>query len=100
MGDPAAAAFIAELKKRGFRVKKGKNDVVDGIRFTGSLFAQGELFIGEGMKQTIAELKSYVWDSKSAEKGEDKPVKENDHCMDAMRYFTYTELKKGGVYVW
>lgn len=98
--DPSAASFIAELKKRGFRVKKGKNDVVDGIRFTGSLFAQGELFIGEGMKQTIAELKSYVWDSKSAEKGEDKPVKENDHCMDAMRYFTYTELKKGGVYVW
>ena len=30
--DPAAASFIAELTKRGYRVIKAKNDVADGIR--------------------------------------------------------------------
>ena len=31
--DPSAASFIAELKKRGYTIKKAKNDVLDGIRF-------------------------------------------------------------------
>lgn len=30
--DPAAASFIAELRKRGFKIIKAKNDVEDGIR--------------------------------------------------------------------
>lgn len=95
--DPSAASFITELKKRGLRVKAGKNNVVDGIRFTGALFANGNLYFSESMKETISELCSYAWDPKVAEKGEDKPLKENDHCMDAMRYFTYTVLKGGGI---
>lgn len=93
--DPSAASFIAELKKRGLNVKKARNDVVDGIRFTGSLFAKNELFIDSSMKNTFDEINAYSWDSKVV--GIDKPIKENDHCMDAMRYFTYTELKPGGV---
>lgn len=35
---------------------------------------------------------TYVWDEKAAEHGEDKPVKVNDHCMDAVRYFVTTIL--------
>lgn len=93
--DPSAASFIAELKKRGLNVKKARNDVVDGIRFTGSLFSKGELFIDANMKKTLDEINAYSWDSKTI--GIDKPIKENDHCMDAMRYFAYTELKPGGV---
>lgn len=95
--DPSAASFIAELKKRGFRVKAGKNDVIDGIRFAGSLFAKGNLYLSDSMKRTISEIQAYTWDPKATEKGEDKPLKENDHCMDAMRYFAYTVLKGGGV---
>ena len=30
--DPSAASFIAELRQAGFLVRKGKNDVVEGIR--------------------------------------------------------------------
>ena len=95
--DPSAASFIAELKKRGLRVKAGKNDVIDGIRFAGSLFAKGDLYLSDSMKRTISEIQAYTWDPKATEKGEDKPLKENDHCMDAMRYFAYTVLKGGGV---
>ena len=95
--DPSAASFIAELKKRGLRVKAGKNDVIDGIRFAGSLFAKGDLYLSDSMKRTISEIQAYTWDPKATEKGEDKPLKENDHCMDAMRYFAYTILRGGGV---
>ena len=39
---------------------------------------------------TLEEFQSYVWDEKAAARGEDKPVKANDHCMDAVRYFVNT----------
>ena len=85
--DPAAASFIAELKKRGFKVKKAKNDVLDGIRFVGNLLNLGLLLFSENCKETIKEFGSYIWDDKALERGEDKPVKQHDHCMDAVRYF-------------
>lgn len=41
---------------------------------------------------TINEFAVYVWDSKATDRGEDAPIKENDHCMDAIRYFVNTIL--------
>jgi phage terminase large subunit len=35
----------------------------------------------------IDEFESYVWDESETI---DKPVKENDHCMDAIRYHVRT----------
>lgn len=96
--DPSAASFIAELRKRNFRVKKAKNDVLDGIRYTASKLLNNELIINNTCKNTIKEFSSYVWDEKAADRGEDKPIKENDHTMDAVRYYCYTELNnKGGI---
>ena len=40
----------------------------------------------------IKELQSYVWDDKAAARGEEKPVKMQDHAPDAARYFCYTIL--------
>ena len=92
--DPAAASFIAELKKRGFKVKKAKNDVLDGIRFVGNLLNLGVLLFLKDCKETIKEFGSYIWDEKAIERGEDKPVKQFDHCMDAARYFAYTIIRR------
>lgn len=92
--DPAAASFIAELKKRGFKVKKAKNDVLDGIRFVGNLLNLSVLLFSECCKETIKEFGSYIWDDKALERGEDKPVKQHDHCMDAVRYFAYTIVRR------
>ena len=92
--DPAAASFIAELKKRGLRVKKAKNDVLDGIRFVGNLLNLGLLLFSEDCKETIKEFGSYIWDDKALEHGEDRPVKQYDHCMDAVRYFAYTIVRR------
>ena len=79
--DPSAASFIAELKKRGYRVRKAKNDVLDGIRFVASLLNQKEIMIHDSCVNTIQEFASYIWDEKAAERGEDKPVKQHDHCL-------------------
>lgn len=90
--DPAAASFIAELRKRGYKVVKAKNDVEDGIRLVSTLLNLGKIVFEEGCVNTRKEFASYIWDEKAAERGEDKPVKQFDHAMDAMRYFCYTIL--------
>ncbi len=93
--DPSAASFIAELKKRGYSIKKARNDVLDGIRFVGSLLNQEKIAFSAICVNTIKEFSSYIWDIKASERGEDKPVKQHDHAMDAVRYFCYTILAKG-----
>lgn len=90
--DPAAASFIAELRKRGYKVVKAKNDVEDGIRLVSTLLNLGKIVFEEGCVNTRKEFASYIWDEKAAEHGEDKPVKQFDHAMDALRYFCYTIL--------
>ena len=94
--DPAAASFIAELKKRGYNVKKARNDVLDGIRFVAMLLNQDRIVFLRCCKNTIKEFASYIWDEKAADRGEDKPVKVRDHAMDAVRYMCYTMIRKPG----
>ena len=93
--DPSAASFIAELRKRGYKIKKAKNDVLDGIRFVASLLEKENIAFSTECKNTILEFNSYIWDVKASEKGEDKPIKQYDHAMDAVRYFCYTVLFRG-----
>lgn len=89
--DPSAASFIALIKKKGqFRVKKAKNDVLQGIRNTSTAMKQKRILYNDCCKHTFAEISTYCWDPKAAEKGEDKPLKEHDHHMDADRYFVNT----------
>lgn len=92
--DPSAASFKAELKKRGYRVKKAKNDVENGIRFVGTCLKLELIQFMDTCEYAQKEFAGYVWDSKASERGEDKPVKENDHVMDAVRYFCYTIIRK------
>ena len=42
-------------------------------------------------KKTVDEFGTYSWDKKASEKGEDAPIKVNDHSMDAVRYFVKTK---------
>ena len=90
--DPSAASFIAELRKRGYKVIKANNDVLDGIRLVGMLLNLEMLIFSSSCTETIKEFASYIWDEKAAEHGEDKPVKQHDHGCDAVRYFVSTVL--------
>lgn len=86
--DPSAASFIALLKKsKWFKPRLADNDVVNGIRNTSTAMQRGLIKVHERCKDWEHEAQSYVWDSDSLE---DRPVKEYDHLMDAMRYFVNT----------
>ena len=82
--DPSAASFIEALLRRGLYVLGANNDVIDGIRKTGVLFQKKKLLIHESCKGLKSELSSYSWDPKSTE---DKPLKQQDHGPDAIRYY-------------
>jgi phage terminase large subunit len=86
IADPSAASFITELRGRGLVVTGADNNVLDGIRELSSLFALNKVKIHRRCTGLIEELHSYVWDDKAV--GEDKPVKEQDHGPDALRYRT------------
>lgn len=89
--DPSAASFIAALRKRGFKVLQGNNEVLDGIRRVAVYLARGNIKIHKRCKASITEFGIYRWDEKNL--GEDRVVKENDHAMDDIRYFANTVLK-------
>ena len=85
--DPAAASFKLQLNADGLAgVYNAHNDVLPGIRTVASLFATGQLLIHDSCTHLLEELPGYVWDTKAAEKGQDKPIKLDDHFCDAMRY--------------
>lgn len=91
--DPSAASFKVELRKRGFnQVRDADNDVVNGIRLVASFLSSRRFFIDKSCKETVTEFMSYVWDPKAQARGEDKPLKENDHAMDRNRYMIYTRF--------
>ena len=90
--DPSAASFIAELRRRGFPVLRADNRVEDGIRRVGELLRTDALRFFSLCTRTAEEFERYVWDESAARRGEDKPVKEHDHCMDALRYFVMTVM--------
>lgn len=89
--DPSAASFIECIKRHGrFNVWKADNDVITGIRKVADCLQNGLLFFNACCTASIAEFAVYRWDEKSLE---DKPLKENDHAMDDIRYFVNTVVK-------
>lgn len=89
--DPSAASFILELRRRGLPVRLAENEVLDGIRRTGTLLADARILIDrEACSSMVAELEGYRWDAKGAIMGVERPVKHKDHGPDALRYAVST----------
>lgn len=93
--DPSAASLMEEMRRRGVRPIRANNEVLPGIRRNSSELEAGRIKIYERCENTIREMESYSWDSKASDRGEDVPIKDNDHCMDAWRYFTNTIVHGG-----
>lgn len=87
--DPSANSFKECIRRHDeFSFRNAENAVLDGISTTSSALSAGCVFISPKCKRTIEEFSMYCWDKKA--KGE-QVVKENDHAMDALRYFIMTE---------
>lgn len=86
--DPSAASFLTLMRrKQKYRVLPADNDVLDGIRETATAMQIDKIKINPACKNLIRELEGYVWDDGC---NEDRPVKVNDHAVDAMRYMVKT----------
>ncbi|NFJ61680.1 PBSX family phage terminase large subunit [Clostridium botulinum] len=92
--DPSAASFKSEMRNRGYRIKPADNEVSDGIRMTSTLIGQRKIkMVKSNCKRSLSDILSYVWDKKASQRGEEKPIKENDHGADALRYFVKTIIR-------
>ncbi|GAB6455123.1 PBSX family phage terminase large subunit [Bacillus cereus] len=88
--DPSAASFIAVLMRNKRKVYKARNNVKEGIGNVGIALNTGIAYFNDCCVETFKEFASYIWDEKAIQRGEDKPLKENDHHMDETRYFINT----------
>ena len=94
--DPSAASFIALIEEKGvLSVTKADNAVLDGIRTVSRLISERRCLTHRDCVNLLRERSSYVWDEKASNRGEDKPVKDFDHVMDAERYGIYTKENRG-----
>lgn len=90
--DPSAASFSECIRRHGkFAVWKANNDVLDGIRLTAACIKSGRIKFHESCTHAFDEFGLYSWDKDAAE---DKVIKENDHVLDAVRYFVMTVLRR------
>lgn len=84
--DPAASSFKLQLRRFHMKAKNAVNDVLDGIRTVATYMGKGDLKISTECPNLIQELHTYMWDEKAQLRGQDSPVKVNDHAADALRY--------------
>ena len=84
--DPSAASFITQLHRDKMKPHPADNSVLDGIRLVSTLLGSGRLLIARRCTNLIEEFGGYSWDDAAALKGEDKPVKVDDHGLDSLRY--------------
>ena len=99
--DPSATSLINLFKQNKIPVKEADNAVIDGINLVLQWLDEERIHIvKENCPNLIKEFYEYIWDTKAQERGEDKPVKQNDHAMDSLRYILQTLFpnKRRGVY--
>jgi hypothetical protein len=69
--------------------------VLLGIKTCSKFIGGKNLVIHKGCTTLREHLQSYAWDSKAAARGEDKPVKKDDHILDALRYAVLSAFPTG-----
>ena len=93
--DPSASSFKAELRNRGFRIQDAVNAVREGISTTATLIGNRQVKAERTRCPALQrEIQSYVWDEKARLRGEERPLKERDHAMDALRYLCHTRTNR------
>jgi PBSX family phage terminase large subunit len=80
-GEPTALINLAYADQ-------SPGSVLDGIRDLSTLLARGRLLFSRAVQKQggLAEWAGYAWDAKAQARGEDAPLKQNDHDPDAGRY--------------
>lgn len=93
--DPAAASFKIALRNEDLPVLDANNDVLLGIKTVHKFISGKNLVIHKGCSTLREHIQSYAWDPKAADRGEDKPIKKNDHIVDSLRYAIVSAFPEG-----
>lgn len=95
--DPSALDLILQCEEHHLPVEKADNHVEPGIGKVKSLFSRNQILIFEGCINLLRELPAYRYArSKEGENKTEKPVKVDDHAVDALRYgiFSFKLFKR------
>ena len=90
--DPSAKGLSEEVRRAtrnleyGVLIRDAENDVALGISRVQKALVFDILKVSPSQENAIREFGIYEYDKKSIEKGKEAPIKEDDHCMDAIRY--------------
>ena len=57
----------------------------EDIKTIQNLIANRQFKIHSSCKNSISQAQSYAWDKRAQQRGEDKPLKIDDHCPDMWR---------------
>lgn len=85
--DQTSADFKLNVSNAGRKCIGSQSDVLAGIQTVAWMLQRGRLYVDPCAQALIADIGGYQWDPKAAERGEDKPLKKNDHGCDALRYW-------------
>ena len=89
--DPAEPDRIEQMKKAGLNAREVSKDIVGGVDRVRELFKQRKIKIHRSCLNLIYELETYAYpESRDSRKIEEKPLKLNDHALDALRYSLYS----------
>ncbi|QIK70848.1 PBSX family phage terminase large subunit [Erysipelothrix sp. HDW6C] len=97
--DPSAKGFAEEVKKvfrergKGIKIIGADNDVSTGITRTQALLTVRAFYVDPTMFGAINEFRMYQYNPLLLDKGIEKPLKENDHDMDGIRYLVMEQHK-------
>ena len=84
--DAASLKTSCEKDKRiKMKVETYAPNTYEDITNIQRLIATRKFKIHTGCKHSISQVQTYSWDKKAQQRGEDKPLKVNDHCPDMWR---------------
>lgn len=91
--DPSAKGLAEEIKRLamqctdyGIAVRDAENTVETGIQRVQKCLTYNVLTVSDDQQNLIREMGTYEYDPKSIQSGKEKPMKIDDHCVDALRY--------------
>lgn len=95
IADRSAPLLIEELKGKGINVSA--YDATDGkgaVKYGISVMQEEEFLITKRSLNIIKEIRGYVWEKDKSGNLTGRPIQENDHTMDAIRYIGSSGKKK------
>jgi PBSX family phage terminase large subunit len=97
--DPSRPEYIQALRNAGIDARKGKNELDPGIAAVNRYLDHDLLFVDfNACPNVIEEFETYHYDEDDLGKiMKDRPVDQDNHAMDALRYMVYSHSRQGYV---